>query len=227
MNQRPKAVVLLSGGIDSSTAAYWAKEERGYDVIGLTLLYGQRASKEAECAKKIADAVGTISHRIVNLNSLRDVFVSPLTRGMPPLAVDQNDRPGSSYYIVPLRNLVFMGIACAMAESYDADYVIIGAHLDDYEKGGFPDCSEAFYDSLRETVKLGTGEQHRVPTISQPWWNTSKSDIIEEGFKLGVPFDKTWSCYLNGDKPCLKCESCIYRAEAFEALGQKDPLLNA
>lgn len=223
--QKPKAIVLLSGGIDSSTAAYWVRKDRDRDVIGLTLLYGQRASKEVECAKKIAKAVGAIEHYIINLNELQQAFVSPLTHGsVEPVVVEENDRPGASYYLVPLRNLVFMSIACAMAESYDAEWVVIGAHLDDYAKGGFPDCSPAFYTSLEETVRRGTGEWHRAPLLMQPWRDTSKHGIIAKGLELGVNYVDTWSCYLNSDKPCGICESCIYRKEAFELNGTEDPL---
>ena len=219
-----KAIVLLSGGIDSATAAYKMKAE-GYDIIALTLLYGQVASREVECAKKIAEAVQAERHVILDLNVLKKIFISPLTVDNPRDVVkpQENDREGSSYYLVPLRNLVFMSIACAFAESVQAEAVVIGAHGDDCK--GFPDCRPEFYVSLFDTVKKGTEDGGMVPRILQPWAAHSKAEIIAEGLKFGVPYEHTHSCYLNSDHPCGICESCQYRIQAFLDNGTGDPLM--
>jgi 7-cyano-7-deazaguanine synthase len=218
----PQAVVLMSGGVDSSTVAYWMKS-KGYDVVGLSILYGQRARREVKCALKVGEALGVISHTVLDLNVLKRVFVSPLTRGKDTVKVEENDREGPSYYIVPLRNLVFMSVACAFAESLGVSVVVIGAHQDDCK--GFPDCTPEFYRSLTETVRVGTGASATPPDLVLPWSGVPKRDIVKVGLELGVPFQLTWSCYLNGDRPCGKCESCVYRANAFAVVGAPDPLV--
>ncbi len=219
-----KAVVLLSGGLDSSTVTAMAKE-KGYEVYALTMIYGQRHDREIESARMIADHLNVKEHKITELppgmfsgSSLTFDSEIPLERDI--------DRIGSipSTY-VPARNLVFLSIAVSWAESLDADAVFIGVNEIDYS--GYPDCRPEFIEAFRIAQKLATkrGIEGRQIEIITPIISMTKADIIREGKRLGLDFALTWSCYSGGEKACGKCDTCNFRLKGFKDAGLKDPLL--
>ena len=210
-----KAVVLISGGVDSTTVAYQAKRD-GYELFGVSFLYGQKAQEEIECAKRTMKKLGG-KHLVLDLNILEKIFKSPLINDDIRPELNKIGEKGDSYYIVPLRNMVFLSIACAYAESIGAERVYIGSHKGDFN--GFPDCRAEFISALQNAIDKGTAkEQTIVPVITAPWQFIDKSEIIEIGKEMGVDYNDTYSCYQSGG-PCGVCESCILRAEAFRKAG--------
>lgn len=213
MEEKEKCVVIVSGGPDSSTVAYWAKKE-GYDVYGLTFNYGQIATKEVEYARKIAEKLGA-PIKTIDLSSLKEIFI-----GVTSLC-DENIQMTGTFMepiIVPFRNAIFLSIAVAYACSIGAMKIFYGAQGSDAQY--YPDCRQEFYRSFESTARLGTEKEL---SIQAPFSDISKSDLIKIGLELGVPFKLTWSCYLNGPKHCGKCESCINRKNAFREGGVVDP----
>ena len=211
--RKGKCVVILSGGMDSSTVAYWAKD-KGYDVYALTCKYGQIAEKEAEYATMIAERLGApIS--VLDLSSLREIFT-----GVTSLC-DEKVEMTSSFsqpLIVPFRNAIFLSIAVAYAVSVGASSVFYGAQGSD--ERFYPDCRREFYESFEEAARLGTGTEI---AIQAPFSKLAKSEVVRRGSELGVPFDLTWSCYLDEERHCGKCESCVNRKIAFKEAGISDP----
>ena len=217
---KPKAIVLLSGGMDSATTLAIA-EKNGHDLYCITYKYGQRAIKEIECAKKIAKRYNAIEHKIIDIGFLGDIVSSStsLVDGGLDIKNEITDSPTENY--VPFRNTILLSIAIAWAESIGAKYVYIGAHRDDYNS--FPDCRPEYFNSLAKTICCGTKDctiNVVTPLIYMP-----KMEIVRVGHELRVPFELTWSCYKTGDEPCHKCESCQFREAAFFEAGHTDPLL--
>ena len=213
MARSEKSVVVLSGGPDSSTVAYWAKDQ-GYDVYAITYKYGQIGRKEVTSALKIARKLG-IPLKVVNLSSLKEIF-----KGVTSL-VDDKIQLTSTFtqpIIGPFRNAIFLSVAVAYATATCAATVFYGAQGSD--EPFYPDCRREFYKSFEKTAQLGTESSI---TVEAPFSNLSKSEVIKLGTKLGVPFQLTWSCYLNGKKHCGKCESCVNRKKAFREAGVEDP----
>ena len=213
MKKSDKCVVVLSGGPDSSTVAYWAKEQ-GYDVYAITCKYGQIATKEVEYATRIAERLG-VPIKLVDLSSLKDIF-----SGVTSLC-DENIPMTSSFsspIIVPFRNAIFLSLAVSYAVAVGAGRVFYGAQGSD--EPFYPDCRREFYVSFERAARLGTGQE---VAIEAPFSSVPKSEIIKRGSELGVPFELTWSCYLNGPKHCGKCESCVNRKKAFREAGIADP----
>lgn len=213
MKEVNKCVVVLSGGPDSASVAYWVKKQ-GYDVYAISFKYGQIAVKEVECARKIADKL-QIPVKTVDLSALKDVFgnVTSLCNESIPLTSEF-----SSPIIVPFRNAIFLSIAISYASSICANKIFYGAHGSD--ETFYPDCRREFYKAYEKAACLGTGSE---VVIEAPFSDRSKSGIMKIGVELGVPFDLTWSCYRNGVKHCGKCESCINRKKAFTEAGIVDP----
>jgi len=206
-------VVVLSGGPDSTTVAYWAKD-RGFEVYALTFRYGQIGEKEVAYASKIAESLG-IPIKIVDLSSLREIY-SGVTS-----VCDENIQMTPSFsqpIIVPFRNAIFLSVAVAYAASVGAEKIFYGAQGSD--EPFYPDCRREFYRSFEKTAQLGTDTGI---TVEAPFSGLQKSEVIKLGVQLGVPFQLTWSCYLNGDKHCGKCESCMNRKKAFREAGVEDP----
>jgi 7-cyano-7-deazaguanine synthase len=208
-----KAVIVLSGGPDSATVAYWAKKQ-GYEIFPITFNYGQIAVKETEAAKKIAAKLDTTT-KTIDLSALKEIFI-----GVTSLC--NTDIPLTSEFsapiIVPFRNAIFLSAAVAYAVAVGADKIFYGAQGSD--EPFYPDCRHEFYEAFEKAARLGTCEEI---TIKAPFSGGKKSDLIKEGAKLGVPFELTWSCYRDNAKHCGKCESCVNRKKAFQEAGIADP----
>lgn len=219
-----KAVVLLSGGLDSSVALYLAKSQ-GFELHALSFDYGQRHSRELEAAKAQAVKAGVVKHQVVSLK-LSDWGGSSLTDTTIAVEhgnVDRSDIPAT---YVPARNMVFLSVAASLAEAIGAQDIFIGVSQVDYS--GYVDCRQEFIDSMQQTINKGTvmGAVSGKPiTIHAPFVHKTKSDEITLGMSLGVDFGLTWSCYNGGAKPCGVCDSCLLRAKAFAEAGFVDPSL--
>ena len=216
-----KAVCLLSGGMDSSTLAYVAKN-RGYTILALHLNYGQRTEqKERACAKKIADHLDAESFVEISLDYFTAFGASSLTD--KKIAVEEFD-PGRAHMpntYVPFRNANLLSIATSFAEARGADAIFIGVQSLDYS--GYPDCRPQFIEAFQKVIDLGTKDTTKI-TLFAPFISMTKTDILQEGLKLGVPYENTWSCYRNEKEACGTCGSCHFRKEAFAAAGRQDPI---
>ncbi len=220
-------VILLSGGLDSATLLWKAKKELNADVYALTFIYGQRHRKEVECAKKLARLAGVIEHRIVDLSTIAWAFyASRLIEGGVEVKLSRISRD-----YVPQRNLVFIALAAAWVESLvlERGYSrgIVGIAVHKYETMGYPDTRPEFVDAVSRALVLGSAavaEGRAEIFVWAPFVDKSKSDIIREGVKLGVPYELTWSCYRGGEKPCGSCFSCTTRLRSFMEAGTPDPL---
>jgi 7-cyano-7-deazaguanine synthase len=220
-----KAVVLLSGGLDSAVAAAIAVHE-GFHVHALTVDYGQRHLRELDAAKGVAIALGVKVHRILRVDlagfggsALTDKSIN-VPEECPSEAIG-TDIPAT---YVPARNTVLLGLGLSWAEALGADAVFIGAHSVDYS--GYPDCRPEFLDAFRRVSALGTkrGVEGKPVSIEAPLIRMGKREIIERGKVLKVPFELTWSCYIGGKKACGKCDSCTIRLKAFAEAGMEDPI---
>ncbi len=216
-----KAVCLLSGGMDSSTLAYVAKK-RGYSILALHLNYGQRTErKERVCAKKIASLLNAEEFVEISLDYFAKFGSSSLTDDN--IAVEEYDpeRAHVPNTYVPFRNANLLSIATSFAEARGADAIFIGVQSLDYS--GYPDCRPQFIEAFQHVIDLGTKDTTKI-TLFTPFINMTKTDILHEGVKLGVPYEYTWSCYRNEEKACGTCSSCHFRKEAFAAIGKLDPI---
>ncbi len=213
MNPTKKCVVVLSGGPDSATVAYWAKAQ-GHQIYPITFNYGQIAVKETEAAQTIATKLGTTT-KIINLSALKEIYsdVTTLCNTDIPLTSEF-----SSPIIVPFRNAIFLSIAVAYASAVCAKDIFYGAHGSD--ETNYPDCRREFYEAFEKAAQLGTEQDI---TIKAPFNGYKKSELLKEATKLGVPLELTWSCYRGAEKHCGKCESCINRKKAFKEAGLTDP----
>jgi 7-cyano-7-deazaguanine synthase len=237
-----RAVVLLSGGLDSATTLYYAKRS-GFDPYCLVFDYGQRHKREVTAARQIARSLkAPLEMSVISLpwkgSSLLDKSKkipsrACLSSGKPkvglrpvyPELVEGKPVTGTipdTY--VPARNIIFLSFALSYAEAIHAEAVFIGAHAQDYS--GYPDCRPEFYRAFDTVIKTGTkaGVQGGKINIITPLINKTKSEIVKLGLSLGVPFERTWSCYHGGKQPCGKCDSCYYRAKGFAEAGLEDPL---
>jgi len=211
-----KAIVLLSGGLDSAVTLYFAKH-KGFDCHCLAFDYGQRHYRELEAACKIARiAKSPLTISKISLpwggSALLDKKIK-----LPSSKPQVPSRIPSTY--VPGRNIIFLSFALSFAEATKAGAIFIGAHAQDYS--GYPDCRPEFYNALGKAFSIGTkaGVQHKKIAIKTPIINKTKAEIIRLGDKLGVPFELTWSCYQGGEKPCGKCDSCYFRNKGFREAG--------
>ncbi len=222
-----KAIILLSGGLDSATTLYLAKK-LGFKCFCLIFDYGQRHGKEIKSAKAIAQSVNCQSQVIkISLpwkgSALLDKKI--IIPGRDNETTRQRDNAIPSTY-VPARNIIFLSFALSYAESVGASAIFIGAHVHDYS--GYPDCRPEFYRAFNRIITCGTkaGVEKRRIEIKTPLINKNKTEIIKLGKRLGVPFARTWSCYQGAKIPCGKCDSCYFRAKGFQGAGIKDPLLS-
>lgn len=228
-----KALVLNSGGVDSTTCVALAIQKYGNEnVITASLYYGQKHDKELECARKIAEyyKVKHIEEDISNvMKYAKDVCT--LVKGGNEIEhksyveqIQENGEGRVATY-VPFRNGLFLSIATAYADSlFPGEEVEIyyGAHADDAAGQAYADCSPEFAKAMDEAINIGTyGKIH----INRPLINMNKAEVVKTGLSLNVPYELTWSCYEGGDKPCLECGTCIDRLNAFKLNGIEDPLL--
>jgi len=226
-----KAVVLSSGGVDSTTCVAMAVNELGSaNVVTLSFKYGQRHEKELESAQKIADFYG-LAHYVYDLTSIfaySDCSLLSSSKEKPEHMsyADQIARDGegkvSTY--VPFRNGLMLSAAAALAQSLYPEEecgIWIGAHADDAAGNAYADCSVAFNESMGRAISIGTYE---LVKLHAPLNRLNKAQVVAEGLKLGVPYDLTWSCYEGGEKACGKCATCIDRLAAFRANGCEDPI---
>ncbi len=222
--ERNRAVILLSGGLDSTTAA-WLARASNFEVFALSFEYGQRHDKELAAATRVAKAVGARQHQIVRVN-LGDWSASSLT-GQGEIPTEPNGKGIPSTW-VPARNHIFLAIASGYAEVVGASAIYIGVSEVDYS--GYPDCRGEFLDAFQRAANLASKqfveEGKSIPVLA-PFLHLSKSGIVRLGLSLGVDYGLTWSCYQGGDKPCQLCDSCRLRAAAFDAIGAVDPLLSS
>ena len=228
MKKDKYAVVLLSGGLDSATTLALARSE-GFRCYALTFSYGQRHQRETEAAKKIADSIGTVEHRIIDIDLTR-FGGSALTNSAIEVPKDRTDlgKPGHippTY--VPVRNTIFLSYALAWAEVLGAFDIFIGVSAIDYS--GYPDCRPEFISAFEKLSNLATAAavrrkgQYRIHT---PIINMTKSQIILTGTKLGVDYSLTHSCYDpdSSGRSCGRCDACRLRLKGFAEAGLKDPI---
>jgi 7-cyano-7-deazaguanine synthase len=220
-----KAVILLSGGLDSSTVLYQAKAD-GCECYAISFDYQQRHRRELESAKSIALSAGVKIHQIVNFD-LTQWGGSALTDNRIELPSDRTLAEMSQNIpitYVPARNTIFLSFALAWAETLAADRIYIGVNALDYS--GYPDCRLDYIQAMQEVFRLGTkqGREGNPINIVTPLIELKKTEIIQLGNKLGVPWEQTWSCYAGGETACGVCDSCRLRLAAFEELGLQDPV---
>ena len=224
-----KALVLFSGGVDSTTCLGIAVNKYGADeVLALSLYYGQKHSRELEAARKIAARYG-VKHKELDLALIfadSDCsLLSGSTEDIPKESYAEqlkktDGKPVSTY--VPFRNGLFLASAASIALSNGCKEIYYGAHSDDAAGNAYPDCSSDFNDAINRAIYLGSGEELRVVA---PFIGMNKAQVIAEGLKLSVPYELTWSCYEGGDKPCGVCGTCRDRIAAFRANGMDDPAM--
>lgn len=217
-----RAVVLVSGGLDSATTLAWAGAQ-GYVCHALTIDYGQRHRQELRSAAAVAQAAGAV-HRVVPLD-LSWIGGSALTD--PAIGVPSEATAGIPVTYVPARNTLFLALALGWAEVLGARHIVVGVNAIDYS--GYPDCRPAFIESFRRLANLATreGVEGRGFTIHAPLIALSKAEIIGLGLRLGVDYSLTLSCYNPGGDgvPCGQCDACRLRAQGFADLGMADPAL--
>lgn len=220
-----KAIVLLSGGLDSTTALYLAKSQ-GYDEIyAITFQYGQKHDKELKSALAVAKAAGVKEHKVVNLllNQWSGCALTDPQLEVEDGNVERQDIPAT---YVPARNMVFLSVAASWADALNITDIFIGVSEVDYS--GYVDCREEFIRAMEDAINLGTvlgAEKKQRIKIHAPFMHMTKADEVRLGAKLGVDFSLTWTCYRGGDTPCGTCDSCLLRAKAFEEAEERDPLI--
>lgn len=223
-----KALVLFSGGVDSTTCLAMAIQKYGNEnVIALSVFYGQRHDKEIQAAQKLAEYYG-VTWKQLDLALLfadSDCTLLSGAKGEIPkesyaAQLEKTDgKPVSTY--VPFRNGLFLASAASIALSNDCEVIYYGAHSDDAAGNAYPDCSEAFHQAMNQAIYLGSGNQL---CVEAPFVAQTKAEVVKQGLSLGVPYQMTWSCYEGSDRPCGVCGTCRDRAAAFAANGIVDPL---
>jgi len=216
-----KAVVLLSGGLDSATVVAMAKAQ-GYSCYTMSFDYGQRHRAELQAAERVASQLGVVEHKVIGLN-LSGIGGSALTDST--IDVPETPEEGIPVTYVPARNTVFLSLALGWAEVIGARDLFIGVNAVDYS--GYPDCRPEFIEAFERMANLATkaGVEGQGFSIQAPLQNLSKAQIIQEGIRLGVDYAITVSCYQADDegRACGKCDSCRLRKAGFQAAGVEDP----
>lgn len=223
-----KALVLFSGGLDSSVCLGLAVEKYGADeVLALSITYGQKHKKEMEASAAVAAYYG-VKRRVLDLGEIFKDSKSSLLEGsdeeIPRETYEKqlestNGAPVSTY--IPFRNGLFLSSAAAIALSVGCEVLYYGAHADDAAGNAYPDTSEAFDEAISRAIYIGSGN---VLTVEAPFVRKTKAEVVAEGVRLGTPFELTWSCYEGGEKACGTCGTCRDRKKAFAVNGLKDPI---
>ena len=224
-----KALVLFSGGVDSTVCLAIAVQKYGAEnVCALSVSYGQKHSRELNAAKKLAEYYG-VKQKSIDLALVFEGSDCSLLSGsdedIPTETYAEqlehtDGKPVSTY--VPFRNGLFLASAASIALSNECEFIYYGAHSDDAAGNAYPDCSVDFNNAMNEAIYLGSGKQLR---IEAPFVELNKADVVRIGTELKAPYKLTWSCYEGGDKPCGRCATCIDRIAAFKANGLTDPLM--
>lgn len=224
-----KALVLFSGGLDSTTCLALAVEKYGADnVLALSVSYGQKHTKEIDAAKAVAAYYG-VKLQTLDLAAIFADSDCSLLKGssqeVPKESYaeqlkETDGKPVSTY--VPFRNGLFLSSAASIALSHGCEVIYYGAHADDAAGNAYPDCSQDFNDAINTAIYLGSGKELHVEA---PFVGRTKADVVREGLRLHAPYHLTWSCYEGGEKPCGLCGTCRDRAAAFAANGVADPAL--
>ena len=215
-----KAVVILSGGMDSTTAAFIAKNE-GFKIIPLHFNYGQRTEKkELESFNKICDYLGIENRYIIDIPFFKQIGASALVDENIEVPTD-GIKPGIPITYVPFRNGIFLSIAAAVAEKEGAEAIYIGVVEED--SSGYPDCREEFIKYMEKAINAGTKPETNIK-IKTPLIHLKKEDIVKKAIEVGVPLELTWSCYKEEEEACGVCDSCRLRLKGFEKAGVKDPI---
>lgn len=228
-----KAIVLSSGGVDSTTCLGLAVNQYGSEnVVSVSIAYGQKHSRELECADAIAKYYN-VRHEVLDLSSIFQFsncsLLKQSSEAIPEGDYEEQvnrDASGKVSTYVPFRNGVMLSTIAALAQSIfpeDKTNIFLGAHADDAAGNAYADCSESFVNSMKDAIYVGTYEKVEVKT---PFVSCNKAQVVKKGLELNVPYHLTWSCYAGGDKPCGKCGTCIDRAKAFAANGVSDPALD-
>ena len=221
------AVVIFSGGLDSTTALYWAKR-KFKKVYAITFYYGQRHSIEVEMARKTAERAGVEEHVLfeVDLSKFGASALTDKCIEVPETtSVDEIKERGIPVTYVPFRNGVFISIAASYAESRGTTNLVGGWNAVDYS--GYPDCRPEFLSAMEEALNRGTklGSEGKEWRIHAPLINLTKGQIIELGLSLGADYSYSISCYRGGEVPCMRCDSCILRAKGWAEVGEEDHLI--
>ena len=224
-----KAMVLLSGGIDSTTCLGMAVERFGREnVIALSISYGQKHEKEVLASEEVAKYYGIeqIKLDLAKIFKYSDCsLLQHSSQEVPEEAYAEqlkkrDGKPVTTY--VPFRNGLFLSSAASIALSWDCSVLYYGAHADDAAGNAYPDCSDAFNRAISDAIYIGSGEQLRVKA---PFVGMTKAEVVKIGLELNVPYGLTWSCYEGKEKPCMACGTCIDRTEAFRQNRVADPLM--
>ena len=220
-----KAIVLFSGGLDSTTCLYWALAN-GYTCETLTVTYGQKHAREINSAREITARLGVKAHFLdLHLPWLASSSLVDTAQKLPEHSLEEIETAHIPSTYVPGRNLLFLSLAGSLLDSLHADTIIAGPNAIDFS--GYPDCTPAFYQAAAQALNRGTqqGVTNGIEMLA-PLMYLSKADIVRLADQLHVPFELTWSCYAGGKKPCGKCDSCKLRAKGFQEAGVKDTSLD-
>ena len=217
MEEKQKVVVILSGGMDSTTLVYDVKSQ-GYDTYVLSFNYNQKHKKELEMASLTCKKLN-IPHKILDLSILNDIAPSALTRDDWDVPEGHYEDSNMKQTVVPNRNMVMLSLATSYAIGIEASKLFYGAHAGDHAI--YPDCRKEFIDSMKECIELCDWKKIE---LNAPYWNIDKYGILVKGKELNVDYSTTWTCYKGREKACGKCGSCQERLEAFEKIGIEDPI---
>ena len=214
-----KTVIILSGGLDSTTLAYYLKD-KGHELYALTFNYGQKQKEEISAALTITKQL-KISHKIADISSVKDLLKSALTKSDIKVPDGHYAANNMKSTVVPNRNMIMLSIAAGYASSIEAENIAFAAHGGDHFI--YADCRPLFVDTLNQALIASFYDDNVKPLIIAPFSNFNKTDIVRIGHMLKVPFELTWSCYKGGKKHCGRCGTDNERKEAFRLAGVPDP----
>jgi len=220
VTKNKKAVCIMSGGMDSTLAAYMMKQD-GYEIIAVHFNYDQRTeNKELWCFNELVQKLGVQEQYVLDLDFFKQLGASALTDKNIEVPTDGLEE-GVPVTYVPFRNGIFLSMAAAIAEKEGAELITIGVVEED--SSGYPDCREAYIEAMQKAINLGTKDETHIQ-IKMPLVHLKKSQIVSEAIKRNVPLELTWSCYKNEERACGVCDSCRLRLNGFKIAGVSDPI---